>query len=326
MKVVSFPRFALPQAARPAVTLGNFDGVHLGHQRAVELLRERARALSSPSVAVTFEPHPISVLRPSEAPKRILTPELKREVLASLGIDWLVVIEFTLEFSRIEPEEFVENVLVGKLRVAELVLGGNFRFGRGRAGDVDSLRRMGERFGFLVHRVEASMRGGEMISSSRVRGSLAAGDVEEAAAMLGRPYFVDGDVVEGEGRGRQVGFPTANVRVAGDLLAADGVYVTEARIGSERHRGMTHVGARPTFGLDTRSVETHLFDFDRNVYGERIRLSFHRRMRGTVRFESAEALREQLRRDRARAVGYFEERDRSPNRERNPNPNGNLVL
>lgn len=308
MKLCHYPKVDLPDNARPVVTLGNFDGVHLGHRRAMELLKERARALGAPAVAVTFEPHPVSVVRPDQAPKRIFTPELKQEVLAELDLDYLVVIHFTEEFSRIEPDAFVKSVLVDTLHAAELVLGGNFRFGRGRAGDLDTLRQLGERYRFVVHRVEASSHDGSIISSSRIRKSLVDGDVAEAKAMLGRPYFVQGTVIEGDGRGRLMGFPTANVKVEGDVLVGDGVYVTDAIVDGEReklYQGMTHVGRRPTFGLDERMVETHLFDFDREIYGALARLYFHQRVRGTVRFDSAEALKARLERDEAEAREFF---------------------
>jgi riboflavin kinase/FMN adenylyltransferase len=301
MRISYYPDVDLREGSRPAVTLGNFDGVHLGHQRAIALLRHRAEELSAPSVAVTFEPHPVSVLRPERAPKRILTAKLKQEILAELSIDHLVVIHFTEEFSRLTAEEFVSRVLVSKLRAAELVLGANFRFGRGREGDLGSLRRLGERFDFVVREVEASEHRGEVISSSRIRRSLEEGGVDEAAAMLGRPYFFEGVVVRGDGRGKRMGFPTANLKVEGDVLVGDGVYVTEATVGGATLPGMTHVGRRPTFGLEERTVETHLFDFDRDLYDSRIRLHFHRRVRGTVKFSSAEALQAQLRLDREEA-------------------------
>ena len=306
MRVSYYPDVDLRGSARPAVTLGNFDGVHLGHQRALALLKERARALQAPAIAVTFEPHPVSVLRPDNAPKRILTPKLKEELIGAQSIDHLVVIHFTREFSRISAEEFVSRVLVEKLQVAELVLGANFRFGHGREGDLQSLRNLGERFGFVVHQVEASEHGGEIISSSRIRRSLEEGAVEEAAAMLGRPHFLEGDVVRGDGRGKLMGFPTANLKVDGDVVVADGVYVTEATVAEALVPGMTHVGRRPTFGLEERTVETHLFDFDRDLYDTRIRLHFHHRIRGTVRFSSAEALQEQLRLDREQALRHLQ--------------------
>lgn len=305
MKVCYYPNVSLPESARPAITLGNFDGVHLGHRRAMELLKTRAAELGSPTVAVTFEPHPVSVVRPDQAPKRILTPELKQEVLAQLGLDYLVVIHFTQEFSRIEPEEFVSEVLVNKLHVAELVLGENFRFGRGRAGDLASLRALGELHGFVVHQVDASSYDGEIISSSRIRRCLMDGRVERAGAMLGKAFFLEGEVIEGDGRGRLMGFPTANIKIEGDLLLGDGVYVTDTVIAGERFHGMTHVGRRPTFGLDEHMVETHLFDFDRPIYGAKVRLYFHQRVRGTVAFDSADALKAQLEHDEEQAMAFF---------------------
>jgi len=301
MKVSFYPEVDLDPARRPVVTLGNFDGVHLGHQYIMKRLVERAAALGVPAVAVTFEPHPISVLRPDVAPKRILTPDQKREVLGEMGIDLLVIIEFTLEFSRKEPEVFIREVLSEKLRAQELVLGTNFRFGRARAGDLETLRSLGGTFGFQVRRVDPALSEGEMISSSRIRKALSEGRAGEAAAMLGRPYFVEGEVVRGDGRGRGMGFPTANVSVGGDVLVADGVYATSARLQNRTYRGMAHVGQRPTFGLSTTAVETHLFDFSGEIYGRPLRLFFHRRLRETIAFDGPEALGRQLAKDRDQA-------------------------
>ena len=313
MRICYFPDVDLPENARPVLTLGNFDGVHLGHQKAMDLVKVRAKALSCPAVALTFEPHPVSVLRSEKAPKRILTPALKQQVIGEMDLDLLVIVHFTKEFSRVGPEEFVEQVLVEKLRVRELVLGENFRFGRGRSGDLDALRKLGERYGFVVHQLEASIHKGAMISSSRIRETLRGGQVDEAGAMLGRPFFVEGEVIEGDGRGRLMGFPTANIKMDGDLLLDDGVYVTDAVIdaGNDRFAGMTHVGRRPTFGLEERMVETHLFDFDRQIYGAKVRLYFHCRVRGTVAFDSAEALKQQLERDREAARAFFRDTGRN---------------
>jgi riboflavin kinase/FMN adenylyltransferase len=311
MKVSTYPEISLPRGARPAVTLGNFDGVHVGHQAIMAKLQSRARDLSAPSVAVTFEPHPMSVLRPESAPSRIQTLEQKQETLATLGIDYLLVIPFTVAFSRKEPEDFVREVIQGKLRAAELVLGTNFRFGHGRAGGMDTLRLLGRRFGYTVLEVEPALFDGEMISSSRVRRVLSGGDVEKAADMLGRPYFVDGRVVKGDGRGRLIGFHTANLDLTGTLLLDDGVYVTSARVGEKRRAGMSHIGRRPTFGLDSRTVETHLFDFTEEIYGDWIRLYFHQRVRGTQAFEGPEALRRQLDSDRERALEFFRDPERN---------------
>ncbi len=305
MNVSFYPEVDLASNQRPAVTLGNFDGVHLGHQRIMKLLVERGEKLSAPTVAVTFEPHPINVLRPDMAPKHILTPEQKRELLGETGIDLLLIIEFTLEFSHQEPEAFVREVLYEKLHASELVLGVNFRFGRSRAGDLDTLRSFGSRFDFEVRRVEPALDDDEIISSSRIRRALAGGAVTVAAAMLGRPYFVDGNVVKGDGRGKGLGFPTANLALAGDPLVADGVYATSARLGGSVHQGMSHVGRRPTFGIERRSVETHLFDFSEEVYDAPIRLFFHERLRETIAFEGPEALKQQLARDQEDAWAFF---------------------
>jgi riboflavin kinase/FMN adenylyltransferase len=274
-------------------------------------LKARARALEAPSVAVTFEPHPISVLRPEAAPQRIQTPEQKQETLARIGIDELIVVPFTPEFSRLEPEEFVQSVIVDKLHAAELVLGHNFRFGHGRVGDLDTLRDFGQKLGFIVHEVSPATSGEEMISSSRIRRALGEGEVGQAAAMLGRDYFVDGRVVKGDGRGRLIGFHTANLELTGSLLADDGVYVTSARLGDVYHQSMSHVGRRPTFGLESRTVETHLFEFSEEIYGEWLRLYFHERVRGTVRFRGPEELKLQLDADREQALKFFRDRGRN---------------
>ena len=314
MKVSTYPEISLPKGARPAVTLGNFDGVHVGHQAIMKKLKSRARDLSAPSVAVTFEPHPVGVLRPESAPNRIQTPEQKQETIAAQGIDYLFVIPFTVAFSRKAPEDFVREVIQGQLHAAELVLGTNFRFGHGRAGGMDTLRSLGNQFGYTVLEVDPALVEGEMISSSRVRRVLADGGAEKAATMLGRPYFVDGKVVKGDGRGRLIGFHTANLDLTGRLLLDDGVYVTSARVGGEHFTGMSHIGLRPTFGLETRTVETHLFDFSEEIYGQWVRLYFHRRIRGTKAFEGPEALRRQLDSDRERVLEFFRD------------PEQNLVL
>lgn len=311
MKVVVYPDISLPAHVRPAVSLGNFDGVHLGHQSIIDELGSRARALSAPSTAMTFEPHPISVLRPEAAPRRIQTPEQKQETLAALGVDLLVIVPFTIEFSRMEAGDFVRNVIVDRLHAAELVLGSNFRFGHGRAGDLDTLRSLGREYDFVVREVPPAFFEEEMISSSRIREALAEGEVAKAAAMLARPYFVDGRVVRGDGRGRLIGFHTANLTLTGPLLVDDGVYVTSARVGGNVHPGMSHIGSRPTFGLDSRTVETHLFDFSREIYGEGLRLYFHDRLRGTKAFAGVEELRRQLERDREKAQGFFRDPGRN---------------
>jgi riboflavin kinase/FMN adenylyltransferase len=314
MKVSYYPETDLPSGVRPAATLGNFDGLHLGHQAIMNELKARARARAQPSVVVTFEPHPISILRPGVAVQRILNPEQKQEILAGLGLDHLMIVRFTVDFSMKEPESFVREVIHEQLHAAELVLGTNFRFGRRRAGDLETLRSLGHKYHFDVLEVESALHGEKLISSSLIRGLLAEGKAEEAAAMLGRPYFVDGTVVKGDGRGRLIGYHTANLEVNGTLLLEDGVYVTSARVNDRLLAGMSHLGGRPTFGVDSRAVETHLFDFSEEIYGAPLRLYFHDRIRETVAFSEPSELRRQMGADRDRAQAFF----RSPGR--------NLVL
>lgn len=311
MKIFSYPDVDLRFDDRPLATLGNFDGVHLGHQAAMALLRERASLSGSPSMVITFEPHPVSVLRPESAPKRLMTAEQKAEAIAAEGVDRLIIVRFSQEFSKMAPREFVADFLVGSLGVSELVLGGNFRFGTARSGDLATLRGFGAEFGFSVHEVSPSIVSGEMISSSRIRASILSGELDGAAAMLGRPYFVQGIVVAGDGRGRTIGFPTANLEVNGDVLVEDGVYVTSTEFEGQKHQSMTHLGHRPTFGVTERAIETHLLNFDANLYGKKLTLSFFDRIRGTVAFDSADALRNQLMRDQSQVRSYFAQTGRN---------------
>jgi len=293
------------------VTVGTFDGIHRGHWAVLQEIRRRAKATGRRSVLLTFHPHPLTVLRPDKAPRMLTTPTEKKEILAEVGLDFAVFLRFSQVLASYSPERFVEEILVARLGVTELVVGYDHHFGRGRAGDLEALRALGERHGFAVRQVEALSYDGAIISSSRIRQSLMDGDVEQAGLMLGRPFFVQGTVIEGDGRGRLMGFPTANVKVDGDVLIGDGVYVTDAIVDGESHHGMTHVGRRPTFGLDERMVETHLFDFDREIYGAVTRLYFHQRIRGTVAFDSAEALKVRLEEDEREARSFFSGRGRN---------------
>lgn len=311
MDTFVYPDQDLRFGDRPVATLGNFDGVHLGHQGAIEQVLARANELGVPSVVVTFEPHPVSVLRPEMAPRRILSADQKTRVVASYGINRLVTIRFTDSFSQTEPPDFVSEFLVSRLGVSELVLGANFRFGRSRSGDLESLSALGAKFGFRVHTLSPSLYEGSMISSSRIRQVLASGELEKATAMMGRAYFVEGTVIRGDGRGRPLGFPTANLDLLGDLLVDDGVYVTSTEVDGHKYKSMTHLGTRPTFGVNERAVETHLLGYDGDLYGSTLKLSFYSRIRGTIAFDSPDQLVEQLERDRAQVLGYFAEPGRN---------------
>ena len=263
------------------ITVGTFDGVHRGHWQVLELVRERARAIGGPGVLVTFDPHPLRIVRPESAPPLLTTPIEKSEILAESGLQYAVFVRFTRELSQLSPEEFVRDVLVARLRPAELVIGYDHGFGKGRSGDVDTLRRLGAEAGFAVHVVQPVESDGAPISSSRIRAAVDAGDMRAAAAGLGRPYSLRGVVVRGDGRGRHLGFPTANIQVreSDKLLPLAGVYAVRGVLRSGPVDGVLHLGPRPTFPGSPPTIELHLFDFDQDLYGEVVRVDFIERLR-----------------------------------------------
>jgi riboflavin kinase/FMN adenylyltransferase len=291
-----------PPDARPgAVALGAFDGIHLGHRailgRAVTLARERGLE----ALACTFDPHPLEVLQPDRAPLPITTLADRLELIAETGIDTAVVVAFTRAIAALEPEAFVRDALAGTLRAREIVVGFNHRFGRGARGDARLLETLGPSLGFRTHVVAPLEVDGVPVSSSEIRAALGRGDLERAARLLGRPYALGGEVVHGAGRGRTLGFPTANVRMDLRLPLAPGVYACRARVGPAEYRAVVNAGVRPTFGETELAVEAHLLDFSGDLYGQRIHLTFLRRLREERRFPSVEALREQIAADVAAA-------------------------
>ncbi len=290
------------------VTIGNFDGVHLGHRRILEAVVARARETGRSSVAITFEPHPLAVLRPDHAPRRIQTLRQKEEAIEALGIDVLLVIPFTRDFSLTEPETFVRDFLCERLAASELVLGEHFAFGRGKRGDLTLLNRLAPECGFRAWGVDEVLEGGDPVSSSRIRHAITGGRVAEAAAMLGRPYLLDGIVSRGDRVGRKIGYPTINLAPENELHPSDGVYVTSIEISSfgRRFECVTNIGRRPTVYEDfSTTIETYVFDFSSDVYGERVRLFFHDRLRDERTFPSMMALTEQIGRDIESARAYF---------------------
>lgn len=296
----------LKNAPRACVaTIGNFDGVHLGHQRILEKVRERARALRIDALAVAFDPHPLKILRPDKAPRTILTRQQKVEILAAQGMDLLLFIPFSHETAQVEAERFVEEFLIGTLGVRELYVGVDFRFGKDRKGDLALLRQAASERRFVVESLETVSRGGERVSASRIRAALERGDVREARAMMGRPYEAIGEVVRGAGRGRAQGAPTANLAVANEVIPASGVYLTETRLEERLFPSLTNIGTRPTFENAGFAVETWLPDFTGDLYGHRLRVLFHERIRDEIKFASPEALRQQIDRDLQSMRDYF---------------------
>jgi riboflavin kinase/FMN adenylyltransferase len=285
------------------VTVGSFDGMHLGHQAVLREIGRRARAAGRASVLVTFEPHPLEIVNPQAAPPLLTTDAERREILAQLPLDYALILRFDRRLADLGPEEFVDRVLLERCGLRELVIGHDHGFGRGRSGDVDTLRRMGALRGFAVDVVDAVDVGDQHVSSSRIRRAIAGGDLATAARMLGRPYQVSGRVGHGEQRGRTIGVPTINLTdvPAQKLLPPDGVYAVRVEWRGGRAGGMMNQGPKPTFQDGRRSLEAHLFDFDGNLYGEWVRIEWVERLRDVERFASLEALQQQLARDRTHA-------------------------
>ncbi|MPZ16438.1 MAG: bifunctional riboflavin kinase/FAD synthetase [Luteitalea sp.] len=290
----------------PVVALGNFDGLHRGHQKIIDRVGRQAREHGGTALVMAFEPHPPRVVRPDKAPPLLMTRAQRLEAIARAGIEGVVIVRFTPELSRWEPEHFVREVLIDWLRVAEVWVGGNFLFGRDRSGNFSLLRALGQDHGFKVEKIDPVRYKDFIVSSTRIRRLVAEGRVDEAGALLGHHYYVDGLVVPGAGRGRGLGFPTANLQTENELLPPHGVYATTVTIDSAIHAAVTNVGLRPTFGdLTTPIVETHLLDFDRDLAGARVRLAFVQRMRPEKAFANVEALRAQVTADCAEARALF---------------------
>ena len=308
MDVVRFPDDARPvRWPYPVLAIGNFDGLHRGHLKIVERIRRGATERGGTSVVMTFEPHPPRVLRPDKAPPLLMTSEQKRNALARAGVQGLAVVRFTEELSQWEPEAFVRRVLVDWLRVAEVWVGADFLFGRNRSGNFTLLKTLGLQFGFRAEKIDPIRYKDFVVSSTRIRRLVSEGRVEEAGALLGRHFAIDGRVVEGARRGREIGFPTANLATENELLPPNGVYATFSAVDGIVRPSVTNVGVRPTFdGPPTTSVETHVLGFSGDLYGQRLELAFVQRLRDERRFPDIDALREQIAADVRRAGRLFD--------------------
>jgi len=280
-----------------SVTLGNFDGIHVGHQALIKSAVDDAQRLGIRSAVLTFEPHPLRVLAPERAPKMLLAHKDKMQLLQALGVDCVVIQQFDLRFAAIGAEEFVRKYLVERLRAKTIWVGKDLRFGRGRAGDIDKLRVLGRELGFDVGMVMPVMVSGQRVSSSAIRALIGAGEVAAVQPMLARYYFVSGKVVSGHRRGRLLGFPTANIASRAEILPRDGIYATLLDLGGKRWPSVTSIGLNPTFGAGARTIETYILDFDREIYGNSVKLSFIERLRDEKKFAAVELLIDQIRRD-----------------------------
>lgn len=289
-------------------TIGNFDGMHVGHQAIIRGVIDRARELQRPSAVITFHPHPLSVVAPDRFPKQILTLPQKEELIASMGVDALMIVPFTHEFSRWTAHRFIEEFLVQALKVAEVRLGQDFCFGAGREGNLEMLKAAGKRFGFAVQGANDVKIRGIRVSSSLIRDAIAKGALRIAAIALDRTYFIDGRVETGRRLGRKMGFPTVNMAPSNELFPGGGVYVTTSRFESfsRSFESVTNIGVRPTLYENYATIiESHILDFDSNVYGDTVRLYFHELLRREQQFRSALELTNQIRQDIDRSRRYF---------------------
>ena len=286
------------------VTVGTFDGVHLGHRAVLAEIVERARKSGRRSVLVTFEPHPLQVVNPAAAPPLLTTGPERREILAQTELDYAIFLRFDRAMAAMSPETFVRQILRQRYHMEELVIGYDHGFGRGRSGGVDTVKRLGKSDGFVVDVVDAVGDHGFPVSSTHIRRAIAGGDLVTAERLLGRPYQVSALVTRGEGRGRTIGFPTANLDAlpTEKLLPPDGVYAAWVEWAGGRVGAMMNQGGKPTFGEDRRSLEVHLFGFEGDLYGQWLRVEWVQRLRDVCTFRSAEELTRQLDRDRTAAL------------------------
>ncbi len=281
----------------PAITIGNFDGVHKGHQALFERVKQLAVDLNGESAVVTFDPHPLEVLFPQKAPSFITSHRRKLDLIASCGIDATIVIPFDHEFSRMSAREFVEVVLVEKIGARAIVVGHDYRFGHSREGDIAFLKQLGEQYGFKVETVTGLRVNDTVVSSTGIRQMIVSGNIKEANRLLGRFFEVSGTVIPGRKRGVSLGFPTANIRMPALASPRTGVYVVEAEVDGKTYGGAANLGYNPTFGDTDLSLEAHLFDFSQDIYGKSITVRFIDRLRDELRFSSPDELAAQIRKD-----------------------------
>jgi riboflavin kinase/FMN adenylyltransferase len=289
------------------VTMGNFDGIHLGHQALVRHTVEESKRLGYPSIVLTFEPHPLKVLAPERAPRLLLSYQDKLDLFQAFGVDIVIAQRFDREFASIAAEDFVRRFLVGRLKTKKLWVGRDLRFGQGRKGGTGDLIRVAPEVGFQVGVLDPISSDGIRISSSRIRGLVEAGCVDEVRPMLGRYHFVSGRVVTGKGRGRKLGFPTANISSQTEVVPLNGIYATSIEVKSRQWLSVSSVGVNPTFGDGPRTVESFIFDFESEIYGEAVKLSFVKRIRDEKKFSTVEDLIAQMHGDVERARVIFKE-------------------
>lgn len=283
------------------LTIGNFDGLHLGHQALIRRVIDRAAELSGTSILLTFEPHPLKVIAPARCPLFLNTFQEKAQLLDKMGLNLLICLDFTTEFASTSPREFVESLLVKQLKVQEVFVGHDFRFGQGREGTVQFFKQLGTEFGFKAIEVPALKVDNMVVSSTTLRSLVKQGEVKKASKLLGRAYSIAGKVIWGESRGRKLGFPTANIQPVHELIPGNGVYAVRAEWRGKVFPGVANIGFRPTFKHDQLSIEIHLFDFFQDIYQEDLKVCFVEKLRDEQTFTGVEELTAQIQKDAEKA-------------------------
>lgn len=295
----------LPEARGAVVTLGNFDGVHIGHQHMLETTMVKAQEQGCPSLVIVFEPQPLEYFS-STPPARITHFDEKCEQLAKFNPDYLLCLPFNAELANLSPEAFVQSLFVDTLGVQHVVVGDDFRFGKDRAGDFAGLEALGQAHGFTIQGVGSIMEGGQRVSSTRIREALASGDFPLAASLLNRPYAMAGTVQQGDKRGRQLGYPTANIDPQRRVLPLQGVFAVKVHgLGQQPLLGMANIGTRPTVDGRKTLLEVNIFNFDQDIYGQKLNIEFCHKIRNEQRFESLDALMAQIQADHLAVESYF---------------------
>jgi riboflavin kinase/FMN adenylyltransferase len=306
METIHFPDQPCPSwITHPVLALGNFDGLHRGHLKIIERVKRGAAERGGTPMAMTFDPHPPRIVRPDKAPPLLMTTGQRLAALHTAGLQAVAVVRFTTELSQWDAETFVRRVLVDWLRVSEVWVGANFLFGHDRQGNFSLLRSLGNTYGFRAEKIDPVRYRDFIVSSTRVRRLVSEGRVDEAGALLGRVYAIEGVVVEGRRRGRELGFPTANLDTPNELIPPHGVYATVVTIDGVQHGAVTNIGTRPTFGETGATIESHVLAEVGDLYGRSIRVAFVQRLRDERRFEDVDALRQQIDADRQRAERLF---------------------
>ncbi|GJL78664.1 MAG: riboflavin biosynthesis protein [Nitrospinaceae bacterium] len=306
MKIVRGTKNIVKPIPYPVVAIGNFDGVHMGHQIIFRQTAELAREREGTSIVFTFEPHPLKIIAPERVPPLLTTFRQKMELIEGCGIDQVICADFNRQFADQRPRDFAKDILVDLIGVQEIVVGFDYAFGRGREGTISYLKKMGEEFDFKIHVVEPIKLNGHLVSSSHVRELIEEGNVKAAREFLGRNYSIRGPVVHGHHTGQVIGFPTANLDTAKVQIPGTGVYAVQIMYEGRTHQGAVNIGFNPTFNRDRLSVEVHIFDFHQNIYGKEVEVMFVDRIRSEMAFRSAEELVVQIKKDIQTAKAILE--------------------